>query len=57
MKSFVKSIVTLGLLAALMAAAGQRLGTDQSRHASCPTIHAMVADGDIGDGTSPSKKG
>ncbi|HEY3414676.1 MAG TPA: hypothetical protein VGM51_16675 [Armatimonadota bacterium] len=57
MKYIVKSILMLSLFAALTALAGQRISVDQSRHASCPTIHAMVADGDIGDGTSPSRKG
>lgn len=57
MKNFVKSIVTLGLLAVLTAVSGQKVYTEPSRHATCPVIHAMVADSDIGDGTSPAKKG
>jgi hypothetical protein len=57
MKSILKSIVALSLLAALTAVTGQRIIVEPARHIGCPTISDMVADGDIGDGTSPSKKG
>ena len=57
MKNFAKSMVTLGLLAALTAVAGQKICPEPIRHATFPAIHVMVAESDIGDGTSPAKKG
>jgi hypothetical protein len=57
MKSKVKMLVTLSLLAALAVIAGFRPAANHSLRTMGPVIHQMVADGDIGDGTSPAKKG
>lgn len=57
MKNLMKTLIALSLLAAMAATSGIRYSADQPRQFSGQTIHHMVADGDIGDGTSPAKKG
>lgn len=57
MMSKVKMLVVLSLLAVLSVAAGFRPAVNHTRQSMVPVMRTMVADGDIGDGTSPAKKG
>lgn len=56
MKSAYRLMMAFCLLAVL-GLAGVRLNAGQTGQGFAPAFHQMVAEGDIGDGTSPSKKG
>ena len=56
MRNAYKLILAFCLMTVL-SLAGLRQSVLQPRHDAAPAFHTMFADGDIGDGTSPAKKG